>query len=93
MPVSQQSLQSEFMAILHNSIYFFTVFITAYLFITSIPCIEILGQLGLSLGLTEPEIAEQQASAQAVIDSINKADLKKVELKEAIAAKELQPMP
>lgn len=49
---------------------------------------EKLGQLGGSLGLTEPEIAEQQTSAQAVIDSINRADLRKAELKEAIAAKE-----
>jgi hypothetical protein len=36
---------------------------------------EKLGQLGGSLGLTEPEIAEQQTSAQAVIDSINDAQL------------------
>ncbi|MES2331848.1 MAG: hypothetical protein V4539_19735 [Bacteroidota bacterium] len=50
---------------------------------------EKLGQLGESLGLSTDEIEEQQAAAQSIIDSVNKADLKKAEMKEATLAKDL----
>ncbi|MES2330118.1 MAG: hypothetical protein V4539_10985 [Bacteroidota bacterium] len=50
---------------------------------------EKLGSLGESLGLTQTEIEEQQDAAQSIIDSINKSDLKKAEMKEATTAKEL----
>ncbi len=50
---------------------------------------EKLGLLGAELGLSEAVIAEQQAAAQSLIDSINKVSRKKAELKEATSAKEL----
>jgi hypothetical protein len=50
---------------------------------------EKLGLLGPGLGLTPAEIGEQQDAAQSIIDSINKADLKKVEMMESTTAKEL----
>ncbi len=49
---------------------------------------EKLGQLGASLGLTEADIEEQRQMAQALIDNIGKVDLKKAELREAVAGKE-----
>lgn len=50
---------------------------------------EKLGLLGQGLGLTQTEIEEQQNAAQLIIDSVNRADLKKVEMMEATTAKEL----
>jgi len=50
---------------------------------------EKLGLLGESIGLGPTEIEEQQTAAQSIIDSVNKADLKKVEMREATTAKEL----
>jgi hypothetical protein len=50
---------------------------------------EKLGLLGAELGLSPTAIATQQAAAQNLIDSINKVDLKKNELKEAASAKRL----
>lgn len=50
---------------------------------------EKLGQLGSAIGLAEEEVQSHQDAAQAVIDNIVKADLKKAELKEAVTAKDL----
>ncbi len=50
---------------------------------------EKLGSIGAELGLSATVIAEQQATAQKLIDSIRKAALKRVEMKEATSAKEL----
>ncbi|GAC1400979.1 MAG: hypothetical protein NVSMB63_20190 [Sediminibacterium sp.] len=50
---------------------------------------EKLGLLGPDLGLPPAEIQDLQKAAQAIIDGINKTDLKKVELKEATSAKDL----
>jgi hypothetical protein len=50
---------------------------------------EKLGLLGAELGLSDTVIAEQQAAAQSIIDSVNKVNIKKAELKEATSAKEL----
>lgn len=48
-----------------------------------------LGQLGEGLGLAPDVIAAQQQLAQAIIDNVNKVDVKKVELKEAVTLKNL----
>lgn len=50
---------------------------------------EKIGLLGPQLGLQAAEITELQDAAQVIIEAINKVDVKKVELKEATAAKEL----
>ncbi len=50
---------------------------------------EKMGLLGGTLGIASEEIAEQQQLAQAIIDNINKVDVKKVELKEAVSLKDL----
>lgn len=50
---------------------------------------EKLGLLGEGLGLTQSEIEEQQDAAQSIIDCINKANIKRAEMKEATTAKEL----
>lgn len=49
---------------------------------------EKLGQLGAGLGLTATDIEEQQQMAQALIDNIGKVDIKKAELREAVAGKD-----
>lgn len=41
------------------------------------------------LGQLPAEVQEQQEAAQAIIDGVNKIDVKKVELKEAASAKDL----
>lgn len=51
---------------------------------------EKIGVLGPQLGLQAAEIQELQDAAQSVIESINRVDVKRVELREATAAKELE---
>ncbi len=50
---------------------------------------EKLGLIGPDLGLSPAEVLELQEAAQAIIDGVNKADIKKVESKEATSAKDL----
>ncbi len=50
---------------------------------------EKLGLLGSDLGLSPAEVLELQQAAQAIIDGVNKTDVKKAELKEATSAKDL----